>query len=157
VTELKQIFIEKKWTLSFAESCTGGLVSARITSEPGVSRFFIGSIVCYSNSVKNEILNVPLDVLKNAGAVSRDVALLMAKGVKKNLRTDWAAAVTGIAGPSGGTKDKPVGTVWFALCGPNIEWSEKQVFQGDRQQIQEGAVRYILESLNNRVRQSVNS
>ena len=147
IEELKELFIKNGWTLSLAESCTGGLASSRITALAGVSAFFKGAVVSYSNSVKEDILGVPDELLKSAGSVSAEVAIAMAKGVKIKLKSDWAAAVTGIAGPSGGTKDKPVGTVWFAVCGPNIEWTDKKVFQGDRQQIQEGAVRYILESL----------
>ena len=106
-------------TLSFAESCTGGLLSAILTDIPGVSSVFNGSIVSYSNQVKRSLLNVPEDILINQGAVSRECSLQMALGARSALKSDYAWSITGIAGPSGGSEDKPVGTVWIGVSSIN--------------------------------------
>ena len=119
-------------TLSVAESCTGGWLAKQITDLPGVSNVFIGGVVSYANSAKESLLQVPGDLLLNHGAVSREVALSMAQGVQRVLRTSWSVAITGIAGPTGGTPDKPVGTVCFAVCGPGFERVDVQRFSGDR-------------------------
>jgi nicotinamide-nucleotide amidase len=108
--------IEKEKTVSTAESCTGGLIANLITNVPNSSKVFIGSIVAYSNEVKKNKLNVSDEVLKTKGAVSREVVEIMARQALKEFNTDFALSVSGIAGPSGGTKDKPVGTVWVALA-----------------------------------------
>ncbi len=104
--------------LATAESCTGGLVAKLITDIPGASDVFVGSVVSYSNEVKSSVLGVPEDVLRRHGAVSRETALLMADGARRVCRADIAVSTTGIAGPGGGTAEKPVGTVWVAVsCG----------------------------------------
>ncbi|GAB3759440.1 competence/damage-inducible protein A [Spirosoma pomorum] len=108
----------RKWTLSTAESCTGGYVSARITSVPGSSLSFMGSIVSYSNDVKINQLGVSPETLAQFGAVSEEVVRQMAEGVRKALGTDVSIATSGIAGPDGGTDDKPVGTIWIACATP---------------------------------------
>lgn len=100
---------------SFAESCTGGLVSASLCSVPGISSFFPGSIVTYSNEAKIEILGVHRDTLIKYGAVSAQCATEMAYGAARLFATEYTVSITGIAGPGGGSSDKPVGTVWFAL------------------------------------------
>ncbi|HEX4926230.1 MAG TPA: CinA family protein [Bdellovibrionales bacterium] len=138
---------EKKWRLALAESCTGGLISSRITSVSGVSEFFLGSVVSYANEVKIGMLDVPAPIIKSVGAVSAEVAIAMAKGVQKHMNSDWSLAVTGIAGPSGGSPEKPVGTVWFGICGPGFERTEKQLFKGTRQEIQERAAVHALRVL----------
>jgi len=107
---------EQKLTLSTAESCTGGNIAARITSVPGCSAYFKGSIVAYSNEVKSELLQVSEDTLDKYGAVSEEVVKEMVKGAMNSLKTDCAVAVSGIAGPDGGTTEKPVGTVWIAAA-----------------------------------------
>ena len=107
----------RKKTLATAESCTGGFIANRITNVPGASKIFIGGIVAYSNEVKQKFLGVRAETLKKFGAVSEKVACEMAKGAREKFGADFAIAVTGIAGPGGGTKDKPVGTVFIALAG----------------------------------------
>lgn len=110
-----ELFQEKNLTLGFAESCTGGLLAAEITKNPGSSTVLNGSIVSYSNDVKQRVLSVQGKVLNNQGAVSKACAKQMLQGAFEQLNCDYAAAVTGIAGPSGGTEDKPVGTVYLAF------------------------------------------
>ncbi|MBU2650537.1 MAG: competence/damage-inducible protein A [Bacteroidetes bacterium] len=114
---------EKGFTLSSAESCTGGYIAHLITSVPGSSAYFKGSIIAYSNEIKTSELGVPEDVLLNYGAVSQETVLIMASNIRKKLRTDFAIAVSGIAGPDGGTPSKPVGTTWIAVAGPAGETS----------------------------------
>jgi nicotinamide-nucleotide amidase len=104
-----------KKTLAFAESCTGGFMSAQVTAMPGASEYFLGSLVTYADELKEEILNVPAATIKKHGAVSGEVVLAMWKGLMKKTGADYGIAVSGIAGPTGGTAKKPVGTVWFAL------------------------------------------
>ena len=133
--------------VSFAESCTGGKLSSKLTEQSGVSDIFMGSVVCYANSVKEDILGVQKDAMIKEGAVSELVALQMAHGARKVLKSDWAVAITGIAGPDGGTKDKPVGTVCFGLVGPGIEYAEKKLFTGQRIQIQEKSSEFALDIL----------
>jgi len=113
-----QLLEARKWTLGIAESCTGGAVSARITSVPGSSAYFQGSVVSYSNDVKVSQLGVSPDTLATVGAVSEETIRQMAEGVRKALKTDVGIATSGIAGPDGGTPDKPVGTIWIAVATP---------------------------------------
>lgn len=109
---------EQSATLSLAESCTGGYLSHLITSVPGSSAYYIGGVVSYANAVKMEELGIPSDMLELNGAVSRPVVERMASGVRAALRTTWSIALSGVAGPDGGTPEKPVGTVWIAVAGP---------------------------------------
>ena len=134
-------------TLSFAESCTGGLLSALFASVAGVSDVYLGSVVSYSNQMKEEILRVPISLLRTMGAVSAPVAREMAVGVRDLARTSWAVSITGIAGPGGGSADKPVGTVCFAWVGPGVEKVERQQFSGSRAEIQKKSARHALETL----------
>lgn len=120
-------------TVSTAESCTGGYIAHRITSVPGSSACFRGSVVAYDNTVKEQVLRVDTALLAAHGAVSQSVAEAMAKGVRELLDTDYAIATTGIAGPSGGTDEKPVGTVWIALSGRDRILSKVYHFKLDRQ------------------------
>ena len=113
-----QLLEARKWTLGIAESCTGGAVSARITSVAGSSAYFQGSVVSYSNDVKVSQLGVSPDTLATVGAVSEETIRQMAEGVRKALKTDVGIATSGIAGPDGGTPDKPVGTIWIAVATP---------------------------------------
>ncbi|WP_413291687.1 CinA family protein [Bdellovibrio sp. HCB185ZH] len=133
---------DQKLTVGFAESCTGGALSAFLTEQAGISDIFLGSVVSYSNEAKVDLLGVRRDTLMQEGAVSESVARQMAHGVRRQLKTDWSVAVTGIAGPNGGTPTKPVGTVCFAIAGPNFEDSRKEFFSGDRKAIQQAAVDY---------------
>lgn len=111
-----RLLIEKKKTLALAESCTGGSLAHRVTNIPGASAIFLGGVVSYANKAKEEFLGVRAETLKAHGAVSEAVAKEMADGARKKFRSDFAIAVTGIAGPTGGTEDKPVGTVFVALA-----------------------------------------
>ena len=123
---------ERGQTLSLAESCTGGYVSHLITSVPGSSAYFTGGVVSYANAVKMEELGIPSDMLELNGAVSRPVVEQMAQGVRQALRTDWSMAFSGVAGPDGGTPEKPVGTVWIAVAGPHGVRSVQGFFPGTR-------------------------
>lgn len=149
--DLFQIFSKQKWTLSAAESCTGGLFSARLTETPGVSAFFRGAVVCYSNDVKTDILGVSSSTLKHHGAVSLETASEMAEGVRSRLKSHWSVAITGIAGPSGGSAEKPIGTVCFAVSGQvgaqSFLKSEKKWFAGDRLEIRDAAVEFAFQLL----------
>lgn len=113
---LIDLAIEKKVSIATAESCTGGLIGAAITSIPGSSTPFKGGIISYDNSVKNKLLGVPAGMLHKYGAVSREVARAMAIGAIKAVNVDMAVSVTGVAGPGGGSAEKPVGTVWMGLA-----------------------------------------
>ncbi|MEW6581831.1 MAG: CinA family nicotinamide mononucleotide deamidase-related protein [Actinomycetota bacterium] len=128
-------------TLAVAESCTGGLLGARITAIPGASEWFRGGVVAYDNSVKEGLLGVDPAVIARHGAVSEECARAMARGARAAVGADWAVAVTGIAGPGGGTPDKPVGLVHLALAGPGgVEDAHSpRVLRGDRERIRERA------------------
>ncbi len=119
-------------TLAVAESCTGGLVSHRITDVPGSSAYYLGSVTAYANAIKERVLRVRSSTLQRHGAVSEQTALEMARGVRQVLGAAIGLAVTGIAGPEGGTPEKPVGLVFVALAAPEGEWVERHVWAGDR-------------------------
>ncbi|MBI2967039.1 MAG: competence/damage-inducible protein A [Bacteroidetes bacterium] len=123
----------KKMTLSTAESCTGGYIAHLLTSVPGASGYFKGSVIAYSDEIKTRILGVPKAVLKKSGAVSEKTVCAMAEGVLKKYKTDFSIAVTGIAGPSGGTKEKPVGTVWIAIGQAGRVEAKKFIFGDSRE------------------------
>ena len=125
--------------LATAESCTAGLIATRLTDLPGASEIFVGGVVAYENAVKQALLEVPEDMLVRHGAVSEAVAVQMATGVARSLAADVGVAVTGIAGPGGGTDEKPVGTVWLAVSGLGRPASEHIRFVGDRQAVRERA------------------
>ena len=132
-------------TFGFAESCTGGLVSSQVTKLPGVSKVYNGSIVAYSNSLKERLLNVSVNDLKEYGAVSSEVAKAMAQGALPALGVNFAISLTGIAGPDGGSVEKPVGLVWFGYASHNAgSKSEKKIFSGTREQIQLQATHHAL-------------
>lgn len=146
LNDLLRLLRSKKLTIGFAESCTGGLLSATLTALPGVSDVYMGSVVSYSYEAKMDLLGVSASTLQNEGAVSESVARQMAHGARKQLKVDIAVAITGIAGPTGGTPDKPVGTVCFAVGGPGLaEYSVRKHFPGDRTEVQEASVRFALE------------
>ena len=111
-----EIYKSKGLTLAFAESCTGGWLAKAVTDNPGASEVFLGSLVTYANEAKENLLGVPMDVIEEYGAVSYTVARAMAEGVAAALMADVSLAVTGIAGPGGGSAEKPVGTVYMAVC-----------------------------------------
>lgn len=136
VEQLAQALREKRYTVGFGESCTGGLLSARMAALAGVSDVYVGSVVSYSYAAKVDLLGVSWETLNEGGAVSESVAREMARGVCEKLRANCSVAITGIAGPSGGTPEKPVGTVWIAVKGPRFEVAERFLFSGDRLEIQ---------------------
>ncbi len=119
-------------TLATAESCTGGLLAHRLTNVSGSSSYFVGGVVAYAYEAKEALLGVHHETLVQYGAVSEQVALEMARGVRQRLGTDLGLSVTGVAGPSGGTPEKPVGLTYIALAGSEGEQCERHVWQGDR-------------------------
>ena len=127
-----------------AESCTGGGVGSAITSVPGSSAVFAGGVISYSNEVKRDVLGVSAEALERYGAVSPQVAEQMADGARRLLRTDLAVSLTGIAGPDGGSDEKPVGLVWFGLSTKDGTRTEKAIFRGDRAQVRAQAVVHAL-------------
>ena len=137
--------------LATAESCTGGLVAAALTSIPGSSAWFKGAVVAYANEVKTHLLWVPEALVVEHGAVSEPVALAMAEGVTKVVGARAAVAVTGIAGPTGDTPDKPVGTVWIAWRTPESTAAERFVFDGDREAVRAQSVVAAIEGLRERL------
>ncbi len=145
---IKELMIEKKMTLSLAESCTGGEISARLCKVPGTSEYFSGSIVSYSNAIKEDILGVSSTLIESEGAVSEEVAIEMAKGAVNCTKSDIALGVTGIAGPLGGSVKKPVGTVYAAFA-----WKDGSVktmhlqLGGTREQIISAAAHQLLTRL----------
>ena len=128
-----KILYDNKLTLATAESCTGGKIASLITSVPGSSGWFKGSVVAYDNSIKTGLLGVNPETIRLFGAVSAETAGEMAKGVRRLMETDYAVAVTGIAGPTGGTAEKPVGTVWIAIDSERGLITERHIFGDDRQ------------------------
>tara|TARA_B100000945_G_scaffold27399_1_gene19129 strand:- start:695 stop:1540 length:846 start_codon:yes stop_codon:yes gene_type:complete len=145
---VKELKIRKQ-SIVFAESCTGGLLSSTITSIPGCSEVFKGSIIAYSNELKSSLLSVSKNLIDKYGAVSDEVAKAMAIGAKTNLRSTWSIAITGIAGPDGGTKEKPIGLIYFAIAGPKQSFTFKKKFNSirNRNEIQRLSVNECLNSL----------
>ena len=142
---------KRKRTLSCAESCTGGLVGAALTEIPGSSEVFLGSAVCYSNQAKKSILSVSQEILDSFGAVSSQCALSMAEGALRIYGSDLSLSITGIAGPEGGTEEKPVGTVWFGTYGSGIEEATMRRFSGSRTAVRSRALMAGLEMLWRRI------
>jgi len=120
--------------LATAESCTGGLIADRITNIPGSSDYFAGGIVAYANSVKIHTLGVSAETIERQGAVSREIAIEMARGARLRLAVDLAVSVTGIAGPGGGLPGKPVGTTWIGLSAVEGDWARLFTWQGNREE-----------------------
>ncbi len=127
-----RLLTEQKLTIALAESCTGGLVAHRLTNVPGSSAYFIGGVVSYANEAKERVLGVNRQTLQEHGAVSEETAREMARGVRRLLRTNVALAVTGIAGPGGGSPEKPVGLTYIALATDDLERCERYLWRGDR-------------------------
>ena len=146
--EIIGLLVESGKRLAVAESCTGGLIGHRLTQVSGSSAAFLGGVIAYHNSVKEKTLGVPADILEREGAVSEATALAMAEGVRRLLGADIGLAVTGIAGPTGGTEDKPVGLTYVGLAAaPDVLISERHLWQGDRQQNKESSAEAALSLL----------
>lgn len=139
-------------TIALAESCTGGMIAGVLTDVPGASKVFLGSAVTYSNEAKIDILGVDPDIINDHGAVSSYCAEKMAEGAKRIFRSEIALSVTGIAGPDGGSAEKPVGTVWFGISSNDATYTFKKQFSGERALIRNSAVKTALEALLERVR-----
>jgi nicotinamide-nucleotide amidase len=142
-----QAALGRRVRIATAESCTGGLVAAAITSVAGSSDWFDRGVVAYSNAAKVDALAVPPATLERFGAVSTEAALAMAQGALRGSGAQWSVAVTGIAGPGGGTPDKPVGTVCFAWAGPGGAEALRTRLEGDRATVRDASVRIALQGL----------
>ncbi|OED45068.1 damage-inducible protein CinA [Endozoicomonas sp. (ex Bugula neritina AB1)] len=149
VSELADRLLFHNLTLASAESCTGGWLGRELTALAGSSHWYEGGVISYSNAIKEKVLHVPSALLNQHGAVSEPVALAMALGVQSALNTDASVAVTGIAGPGGGSLDKPVGTVWIAWCYGEQTHTCCFLFKGTREEIRQQAVRESLLGLLN--------
>lgn len=147
LNEIALALIQRKFTLSVAESCTGGLLGAALTTLAGASDYFLGGIIAYDNEVKETLLGVSSETLEANGAVSEETAQAMALGAKKRLNTTHALAVTGIAGPDSDGSSKPVGLVYIALAQPEGVQVKACQFHGDRQFIREESVNAACELL----------
>ena len=139
---------QKEWLIAVAESCTGGGLAQAITSVPGSSNWFERGFVTYSNYSKQELLGVDSEILYECGAVSKEVAQEMSQGALRHSLAHITAAITGVAGPDGGSEEKPVGLVWFSFAGKNFATvTKKQNFSGDRAAVREQAVEFALQEL----------
>ena len=148
VAQLAAALLERGWVMTTAESCTGGWIAKVCTDRAGSSAWFESGVVSYSNRAKSAMLGVAESVLARAGAVSEAVALAMADGARRATGAEAAVAVTGIAGPEGGSAVKPVGTVWFGWCvGQRPAEAECVVFAGDREAVRRQTVAHALEGL----------
>jgi len=142
--QVAELLQQKKLLLATAESCTGGLIAAACTDLAGSSVWFERGFVSYSNAAKTELLGVSADLIESHGAVSEPVARAMVEGALQHSRAQVAVAVTGVAGPGGGSADKPVGTVWFGWATPDGVVTDKRCFDGDRQHVREATVQHAL-------------
>jgi len=144
-----KLLLEREETIAVAESCTGGGIGSKLTKIPGSSKIFYGGIIAYNNKIKHDILGVPEDIINKFGAVSKEVVESMATGVQKKFKVNWAISVSGIAGPAGGTKLKPVGLVNFCIKGPRtlITWEERFGSNKTREDIQKLSIINALDRL----------
>ena len=144
---LADLLQKKQWMLATAESCTGGMIAAACTDLAGSSAWIERGFVSYSNAAKTELLGVDTELIRRHGAVSEQVARAMAAGASPHSKAQIAVAVTGVAGPSGGSVEKPVGTVWFGWATPAGLVSEMRLFDGGRAQVRAATVRHALQRL----------
>lgn len=147
VIKIHKSLVKKQKTLAVAESCTGGLLSFLLTELAGSSKYYMLGVVTYSNKAKENILKIPPALIQRNGAVSKAVAEMMADSIKRLGKTDYAIGITGIAGPGGGTKEKPKGTVYIAVTSRRKKISEKFSFKGTRKLVQKQAALKALELL----------
>lgn len=143
--QIHERFKFRRQTIAAAESCTGGAFTAALIRIPGASDFVKGSVVAYSNNSKVALLDVKKSTLDAAGAVSQEVAVQMAKGAKRKLESTWSVGITGIAGPTGGSKEKPIGTVCIAVVGPGFEYTEINLFTGNRETVIDSTVKRTMQ------------
>jgi nicotinamide-nucleotide amidase len=148
---LYNLMNKHKLSLSLAESCTGGFVSQKFTSIPGISSVYMGGLVAYSYDAKVDLLGVNMNDIQMYGAVSEEIVTQMATGCNKKFKTDFSIAISGIAGPGGGTIDKPVGTVWVAISSPNGCETKRFQFQGSRIRIIEQTFLSSIEMLRQQI------
>jgi PncC family amidohydrolase len=142
-----RMLLEKQRTIACAESCTGGLLTSRLTDIAGSSAYVMGSVVSYTNEVKADVIGVDRRILEAKGAVSEEVARQMAEGVRTRIHTDIGVGITGIAGPGGGTADKPVGLVYIAVSGSRETQCTRNVFIGKRREIKFRATQKALDMI----------
>jgi len=147
LTHISTTLLARGWMLATAESCTGGLIAATCTDLAGSSQWFERGFVTYSNAAKVQCLGVPADLIEQQGAVSESVARAMAQGAVRHSAAQVGVAVTGVAGPTGGSADKPVGTVWFGWQVHDRTHSELRHFAGDRAAVRTATVRHALARL----------
>jgi nicotinamide-nucleotide amidase len=158
IETLAQRLLQRGWMLATAESCTGGMVAARCTDLAGSSQWFERGFVTYSNEAKHELLGVDMALIKTHGAVSEEVARAMALGALRHSRAQVSVAITGVAGPAGGSPDKPVGTVWFAWAAPSDSGptvgsdtafvkAEVCHFEGDRAAVRQASLQHAIQGL----------
>ena len=152
IHEIKKLRSSKRFSITLAESCTGGLLSSYLTSIDGSSLFFNGSIVSYSNTLKEQLLNVPSKVIKRYGAVSNETAMAMVKGLKKKSKSEILISITGVAGPMGGTKRTPVGCVYFGIGTKKKNIYKfrtiRKIFrENSRKKIQQKSVNYAVKTI----------
>ena len=137
--KLGKLLREKHWKIAIAESCTGGLVGHRLTNVPGSSEYYLGSVTAYANEVKMKLLSVSKVTLDKHGAVSHESVVEMAAGIRSLLDAAMGVSISGIAGPGGGTKEKPVGLVWIGLSADDFECAQSYHFDGQRHEVKEKA------------------
>jgi len=142
---IAQLLIDNHATIAAAESCTGGLLAERLTRIPGSSNYFLGGAICYSNEMKTAWADVPAEMIAAKGAVSSEVAIALAEGIRRRVRSTFGVGITGIAGPSGGSEEKPVGTVHVALASPNETKERLVLLPGDREAIRFYATQIALD------------
>ena len=145
--QIGDLLRKRELKLALAESCSGGLIGDRITDVPGSSEYFLGGVVAYAYAAKVALLGVSWDTLNTKGAVSQETVLEMAHGARRILNTDIAVSVTGIAGPGGGTPEKPVGTTWIGLVTKEGQWTRLFRFSGDREENKKSSANAALEML----------
>jgi nicotinamide-nucleotide amidase len=149
IRQIHKFLIKNKKTVAVAESCTGGLLSSMLTSISGSSIYFILGVVAYSNRAKSHLLSVPATIITRRGAVSKEVAQRLSRNARKLAQADFGIGITGIAGPTGATFEKPVGTVFVSIDSPHHNICKRFKFNGSRKNIQKSAALKALELLKN--------
>lgn len=146
-TVLGELLTQRGLHLAVAESCTGGLIGHRITNVPGSSAYFAGGVIAYANQIKMDVLGVSVHTLEEYGAVSKQTVLEMARGVRQLMGTEIGAAISGIAGPEGGTVGKPVGLTWIGLSAPAVDRAWQHIWPGSRLEVKQQSAQQVLHIL----------